>query len=282
MSWNTGTGYTIAVNRTSSPLKGASTGSLNNGATVYYGDVLSITYTASTGYSLGSKGSTSITVTGNVTKDHIYTSASLNSYTYDIVYVSSNGTALGSATATYKYGSTNTITAPEKAGYITPSSQTVIWDSTSAKTITFVYTPAEVSNSAKTGTAFTGPKVTYSATVEYQNRTATSVQIRVSVQATIEATGHIVYGQRFNAKANSVSTGAVQICAAGTWNSSSSKARSETGTSGWLTIPLDTTNATTVNMSMYYYQVNYNGTDMTANYNEGGTNVSWTINIPAY
>lgn len=282
VSWNTGTGYTIAVKRTSSPLKGASTGTLNNGATIYYGDVLSVTYTASTGYSLGSKGSTSITVTGNVTKDHIYTSASLNSYTYNIVYKSSNGTALGSTTATYKYGTTNTISAPAKSGYTTPSSQSVKWDSTSAKTITFTYSPAAVSNSAKTGTAVSVPVITYSANVEYQNRTATSVQVRISVTSTIQATGHTVYGQRFSASVSSVGTGAVVICGPGTWNSSSSSTRSATGTSGWITVPLSTTNATTVSVSMYYYQVNYNGTDMTANYGEGGTNASWTVNIPAY
>lgn len=282
VSWNTGTGYSIAVKRTSSPLKGASTGNLSNGATVYYGDVLSVTYTADTGYSLGSKGSTSITVSGNVTSSTIYATATVNSYTYNIVYVSSNGTSLGSSTATYNYGTTKTISAPEKTGYITPSSQSVKWDSTSAKTITFTYTPASVSNSAKTGTAYSSPKVTYSATVEYRNRTATSVQIRVSVKATIEATGHNIYGQKFSAKANSVSTGSVEICAAGTWKNSSSSARSETGTSGWITVPLSTTNATTVSMSMYYYQVNYNGTDMTENYGEGGTNVSWTVKIPAY
>ena len=42
-SWNTGTGYTIAVNRTSSPNKGAATGALKSGDAIYYGDVLSIT-----------------------------------------------------------------------------------------------------------------------------------------------------------------------------------------------------------------------------------------------
>jgi len=81
VNWNTGTGYTIAVSRTSSPYANASTGSLSNGAVVYYGDVLSVTYTASTGYSINSKGSTSITVNGNVTASNIYASVSVNSYT---------------------------------------------------------------------------------------------------------------------------------------------------------------------------------------------------------
>ena len=81
VSWNTGTGYTIAVKRTSSPNANASAGTLSSGAVVYYGDVLNITYTASTGYTLSSKGSTSITVTGNVTASNIYATATVNSYT---------------------------------------------------------------------------------------------------------------------------------------------------------------------------------------------------------
>lgn len=81
VSWSTDTGYIIAVNRTSSPYANASTGSLDNGAVVYYGDVLSVTYTASTGYSISSKGSTSITVNGNVTSSNIYATVSVNSYT---------------------------------------------------------------------------------------------------------------------------------------------------------------------------------------------------------
>lgn len=81
VSWNTGTGYTISVSRTSSPYANAATGALSNGAVVYYGDVLSVTYTASTGYSISSKGSTSVMVDGNVTSSKIYATATVNSYT---------------------------------------------------------------------------------------------------------------------------------------------------------------------------------------------------------
>lgn len=279
-SWSAGTGYSISVKRTSSPNAGASTGTISSGTTVYYGDVLSVTYTASTGYSISSKGATSITVTGNVTSSNIYATASANSYTYSIVYKSSNGTSLGSSTATYKFGTTNTITAPEKTGYNTPSSQSVKWDATS-KTITFSYSPKAASNSTKTGTLFTGPTVTYSAKIEYQNRTATSVQVRVVWTSTIAAYGYDSYGQRFKATIGSNST-TTTINSYGTWKSSSSSARSSTGTSSWITVPLSTTNATTAKLSIYYFQVNSQGTDMTANYGAGGMSTSWTVNIPAY
>lgn len=49
---NAGAGSSITVNRTSSPKKGASTGNLSNNATIYYSDVLKISFSASSGYEL--------------------------------------------------------------------------------------------------------------------------------------------------------------------------------------------------------------------------------------
>ena len=64
-----------------------------------------------------------------------------NNYTYNISYVSTSGKSLGSTTASGYYGENKNISAPAKTGYNTPSSQNVVWDSTSPKTITFTYTP---------------------------------------------------------------------------------------------------------------------------------------------
>lgn len=78
VSWNTGTGYTITVKRTSSPNGGAATGTLSNGAAIYYGDKLSITYTRADYYYIVKNGVTAVTVTGNVTSSEIYATANLN------------------------------------------------------------------------------------------------------------------------------------------------------------------------------------------------------------
>ncbi len=48
-----GSGSTISVNRTSSPIGGGSTGALSNNATIYYNDVLAISISANTGYDIG-------------------------------------------------------------------------------------------------------------------------------------------------------------------------------------------------------------------------------------
>lgn len=104
LSISAGTGSTITVNRTSSPKQGASTGNLNNGATIYYSDVLKITFTASTGYDIAThtvNGTTftsgnSHTVTAAVS---VVSTATLKTFTLSI----NAGTG---STATVKRGST--------------------------------------------------------------------------------------------------------------------------------------------------------------------------------
>lgn len=80
-SWTEGSGYTIAVERTESPYQNADLGTVANGDNVYFGDVLSVTYSAKTGYNLTDSGKTSITVAGDVTSDDIYASASVKQFT---------------------------------------------------------------------------------------------------------------------------------------------------------------------------------------------------------
>lgn len=259
VSWNTGTGYTINVNRTSSPYVGAATGVLTSGDTVYFGDVLAVTYNAATGYTLGDTGSTSITVDGNITSDQIYASATVNSYTYDIVCVSSNGTKLGNTTVTYDYGSTNTITPPEFAGYTTPSEQSVEWDSTTAKTITFTYTPISRVTSQTVATGNWWVKdgkayLTYSVNAEYRNRTENSVEVRLVWTNRIVAGKYYGYTQSFNATIGGTSTGDVQICDADKFGyySDTDSVRTATAYSGWIKVAVEPT-TTSVALSAWFW-----------------------------
>lgn len=258
VKWNTATGCTITVKRTASPNGGASTGTLSSGATVYYGDKLTVTYAASTGYTLSTKGATSVTVTGNVTSSNIYATATVNSYTYNIVYKSSNGTALGTATATYKYGTTNTVSPKSISGYTAPAAQTVAWDSTSAKTITFTYTPTAVSTSqtivsGKTWWSYDGQaRITYAVKVEYRNRTANSVQVRVTWTNTIQSGYYYGYKQVGKVNIGGQTTGNMTIAT----NSTFAKGHSSniaSVTSDWITVSLSTTNATTLAVSGSWY-----------------------------
>ena len=276
-SWSGGTGYRITVSRTDSPNANAPTGVLSSGAAVYYGDVLAVDYTAEAGYSITSFGEKSIVVSGDVTASSIYASAAANSYTYTVVYQSVNGTLLGSTSVTNTYGTTNTVSAPAYSGYITPGSQQVTWDSTSAKTITFSYVPAYVASTVKTGTAISSPKITYSATLEYRNRTANSVEFRVVWTATIVKNGYDAYGQRFEASCGSNKTGAIQVVSFGTWSNASSSARSATAASGWVKVPVGTTNATTLSIDIHYYQVNSPGSKIGSD-----MKATWGMAIPAY
>lgn len=292
VTWNTGTGYTITVKRTSSPLAGEATGTLTSGETVYYGDVLSVTYKAKTGYTKKTSGKTSITVTGDVTSDDIYMTVEAKSITYNIVYVSSNGTDLGSSTVEKKYATTNTITPPAKSGYDTPDPQKVKWDSVDAKTITFIYTPSYVGDTEKSGyitndnSSTSTQKLTYDVVIEYRNRTADSVELYVTWTATIwsgSSSGTCnTYGQWFKASVGSASTGNINVVPFGTWKSASTSKRSETAGSGWFTVDLSTTNATSLAMSVYYWQTNYNEYDMSYDYGIDNLDTTWYIDIPAY
>ena len=257
VNWNAGTGYTISVRRTNSPYADASTGSLNSGATVYYGDVLSITYTADTGYSISDHGATSVTVSGNVGSSTIFASASANNYTYDIAYRSTNGTSLGSATITRTWGTVETINAPSKTGYNTPASQTITWDATS-KTITFYYTPSSVSSQQNVASGWwwqntQNSGIQYSVKAYYQNRTSTSVQVKlVWTQSIMRA----FYGanQWFNATIGGISTGDVQIASISTWydGSGTSYTGSVTVESNWITVSVGATE-TSLSISTHYW-----------------------------
>ena len=119
LSLSQGTGSTISVNRSSSNL--ASTGALSNGAKIYSGDKLKITFTASTGYNIGThtvNGSTftsgnTHTVSGNVT---VVSTASKITYT---VSYNANGGSGAPSNQTKTYGTTLTLssTKPTRTGY---------------------------------------------------------------------------------------------------------------------------------------------------------------------
>lgn len=74
LSINAGENSTITVTRTSSPNENASTGVLTNGSTIYHGDVLTISYAVSDGYTISTStvnnitftNGTSFTVAGNM------------------------------------------------------------------------------------------------------------------------------------------------------------------------------------------------------------------------
>ena len=86
-------------------------------------------------YNAGATYSTNAAVT-------LYAVWTPNSYTYNISYKSTTGVSLGTGTVTKNFGSTYSISPGKNfTGYTTPSAKNVAWDSTSAKTITFEYTP---------------------------------------------------------------------------------------------------------------------------------------------
>lgn len=282
-SWNDGTGYSITVERTASPT-GLELGTLTSGATVQYGDQLSITYTAWEGYSISGSSAGAITVTGDLDSGAIYATASPNEYTYTVVYQSTNGTWLGSTTVTANYTTTNTITAPGFTGYATPSSQSVAWDSTTAKTITFYYSPnqtSSVTDSAQVTIKSNGysSNWTVGARVEYRNRTANSVEIRV-VGWVAKPSNWSGYGYGFKMWTNPDGR---YTTIANVNNFSGNSALTKEAASDWVTVSLGTTGPTTVSVNAIIYPTNSNGLNM-HDYDGSGPyrNIGIQQPIPAY
>ena len=236
VNWSNAKNASIVVTRTASPYANAATGVISSGATVYYGDVLKVTYTANAGYSLSESGLKSITVSRNLTAADIYASAIANSYTYDVVYKSSNGTVLGSTTVSRTYGTTNTVSPATFTGYVTPEAQSVAWDSVSTKTITFVYTPNTVGTQTlgsgwwwkETSNGYTYG-IKYSASAKITNRTANSVTIEITWTNTI-VNAFYGYPQYFDVSINGQSTGKQTIATASKWPQSKGTTQNGTAT----------------------------------------------------
>ncbi len=156
-----------------------------------------------------------------------------------------------------------------------------MWDEDPTYDKDVVYTAATKSGYVSKGVSGKDPDIKYSAVIEYRNRTANSVEIRVKFTSTITKGWYTVYGQRFNFSIGSNKSGTLEIVPFNTWKNISSANRSLTKTSAWMTVPLSTAAATTVSLKIYYWQVNSGGTDMTANYDYHGINTTWTVDIPA-
>ncbi len=128
-------------------------------------------------------------------------------YEYTILYRSCNGTDLGSMTVSYEHGTTNTFTPPDFKGYQTPLSMDIRCDASSEKTITIVYDPYEdgFAQEIDYGVWYAeGYKdiLWYNVEVEYQNRTANSVEIRI-IWTNSKCDNYTYgYSQHFNAYVN--------------------------------------------------------------------------------
>jgi len=201
-----------------------------------------------------------------------------NSYTYSIIYRSSNNYDLGTSSETKTFGTTNTITPPAKEGYTTPAAQNVVWDATS-KTITFTYPIIPVSFTTKSGNFWQDGGITYSVTIEYQNRTADSIQIRISCTLTKQReTVHTPNGHVFDGYCNGVRTPTTTILAYNEWNSNGPKGKSKTATSSWITVQNLSATQTSLDVAFTLWQVNSSGS-ITGN---NAVNTTWTVAIPTY
>ena len=143
LSISAGTGSTITVNRTSSPKKGAATGNLSNGATVYYSDVLKISFGAGTNYDLGThtvNGSTFTSGSSHTVTKAVSVVATATGKTYTITY-NANGGSGTMANTTYTYATSGTVSLRENT--FTRTGYTFLGWSLSSTATTASYTDGQ-------------------------------------------------------------------------------------------------------------------------------------------
>ena len=124
-----------------------------------------------------------------------------------------------------------------------------------------------------TGIYDSEPKITYSALIQYRNRTEDSVEIRVIWTAT-KHSGYNYHAQNVKFTVGNVTSGKVEIVPEGDWEKGYS---SRTAESPWFTVSLDSADATSIGLKVYYWQTT-NGGKTVVNVK---INQTWTITIPA-
>lgn len=212
-----------------------------------------------TGTSYANSASVKNLTTAHNTTVTLYAQWKVNTYTYNINYKSSTGKSLGTSTVSGTFGSSKSVSAPAKTGYTTPSAQTVKFDSTSAKTITFTYPIVNYTISYNLGGGtVSGNPTSYnieSSTITLKNPTKTgftfqgwtgsngsSVQTLVSIAS--GSTGNKSYTANwavnnytitFNANGGSVSTASKTVASGAQYGTLPTPTRTGYTFAGWYT-----------------------------------------------
>lgn len=127
------------------------------------------------------------------------------------------------------------------------------------------------------------PERKYSAIIEYRNRTKNSIEIRIIWTTTVlTSAGWYINSDHLTFGTESAKSKEYMIIPRNTWPQYSNAPRSKTGETGWLTISLDTSQATSIDLDIYYCQRNEDGVDMTEKYGWSGVKETWIIDIPEY
>lgn len=83
------------------------------------------------------------------------------------------------------------------------------------------------------------------------------------------------FKQHFSVSAGSVTTGDIIVAESMAWNSVGN--HTSTKVSNWITVPVNTTNATSISVNSNYWQSNYYNSPQGASKSD-----SWKVNVPAY
>lgn len=193
LSISAGTGSSITVNRTSSPNGGGSTGNLSNGAILYYGDLLTISYSTSTGYNIGTHtvngtsftSGTQYTVSGDIS---VVTTASVKTYSLSISQ--GTGTTITVNRTASSYGGGNTGNLANNATLYYGDSLTISYSTGAAYNIGVHTVNSTTFNSGATYTVSSNISVVTTSSVKtYQLSISAGSNTSVTVNRTQSSYG---------------------------------------------------------------------------------------------
>ena len=156
-----------------------------------------------------------------------------------------------------------------------------VWTSDPEYDKDVVYTLTTKSGTVSQYTAGVRPGINYTAKIEYRNRTADSIEIKIT-WTTTRTNGWTSYGQNVKLSVGSVTSGTINLVSFNGWGQNSSN-KTSTKDTGWMTVSLNTRDATTIGLKVQYWQTNSNGADMSnSSYDPTkAINTTWTLDIPA-
>ena len=188
-----GTGSSVTVNRTSSPYGGGSTGNLSNGAVLYYGDNLTISYSVSTGYNIGTHTVNSTTFNSGATytvSSNMFVVTTASVITYSLSISQGTGTTITVNRTASSYGGGNTGNLANNATLYYGDSLTISYSTGAAYNIGVHTVNSNTFTSGATYTVSSNISVVTTASVKtYQLSISAGSNTSVTVNRTASSYG---------------------------------------------------------------------------------------------
>lgn len=124
--------------------------------------------------------------------------------------------------------------------------------------------------------------ISYAATVYGRYRDANSIQLKIVWTSVLPRDATNSYSQFFEAGFGSVFADKIQVVNYDRWSIPSKSERFREGSTSWITVPLSTTDATSVDLHLHFYFADADGADISILTGTEFVDETWTITLPTF